>query len=299
MKVVQSTVKLAITGASGQLGQELINLSLDGVEIIGFTHQDLDVTDFDAVDRTIISLKPDVIINAAAFTDVEKAELSCELAHRVNGLGAENLACAANTVGAALIHISTDYVFDGKKQIAYCETDTPNPINQYGKSKMSGEQAVISHCQRHIIVRSSSLFSAAAKNFCRTMLQLGVSRSVLNIVSDQVSGPTSAADLAKGIMIIAKEIRNWPASSEKWGIYHFCGEPLVSWFQLAKQVVQSQSNKVLIAPNLTINPIQAKDYQSYVERPAFSGLDNSKINKVFGIKPSNWQHALTEIDFKL
>ncbi|MBE8168328.1 MAG: dTDP-4-dehydrorhamnose reductase [Shewanella sp.] len=301
MPTSKPPILILLTGASGQLGRELVALLTldDGVELIGLSHQDLDITDSEAVLKKIVDLNPDVIINAAAFTDVEAAESLCELAHQINCTGAGNLANASNAIGAGLIHVSTDYVFDGKKLTAYCETDNTNPLNQYGLSKLAGEQAVESLCQKHIIIRSSSLFSATSKNFCRTMLQLGISRSSINVVSDQITGPTSALDLAHGVIVIAKEIVKWSMNSEKWGVYHFCGEPYGSWYELAEKVIQLQSTKVPLTPNLVIQPILAKNYQSEVIRPAFSRLDNRKIDNVFGIKPSNWQKALTEIDFKL
>ena len=301
MPTSKPPIQVLLTGVSGQLGQELTKLlSLDdSVKLIGLSHQDLDITDSEAVYEKVAGLMPDAIVNAAAFTDVEAAESLCEFAHQVNCKGAGNLANASNAVGAALIHVSTDYVFDGKKPTAYCETDKTNPLNQYGLSKLAGEQTVESLCKKHIIIRSSSLFSELSKNFCRTMLQLGISRSSINVVSNQISGPTSALDLAHGIIIIAKEIVKWSLDSEKWGVYHFCGEPYASWYELAKQVIELQSTNVVLTPNLVVQPILAKDYRSEVIRPAFSGLNNSKIDKVFGIKPSNWQKALTEIDFKL
>jgi len=229
-------MKLLITGAHGQLGCELVEQSqLMGFAVQSPTHRQLDITDLESVKYFINLYKPSLVINAAAYTHVDKAETEKSLAFAVNKTGSANLARICSENGMPLVQISTDYVFDGKKSTSYCETDSISPLGVYGRSKAEGEIEIRSHLKEHIILRTSWLYGVHGQNFVKTMLKLAGAKKKIRVVSDQYGSPTSAADLAQTILTIADLLHQRPAVD--WGTYHYCGRGIISWYEFAKTIV--------------------------------------------------------------
>lgn len=268
--------------------------SPSGDEIRALDHRSLDVTDEAAVIREATIYQPDIIINASAYTAVDKAESEPELAFAVNKHGVRHLAKAAASVGAALIHISTDYVFSGDKRACYVESDPTGPAGVYGASKLAGEEEVRQHCKRHIILRTAWVFGEYGNNFVKTMIKLAGERDRLTIVGDQYGGPTSAADIAAAIYIIVKKIAE--KSHTAWGIYHYSGFPYVSWAEFAEALLMQAEASEVIARKPEISAIASSEWPTAAHRPANSRLDCSLIRQTFGIEPSDWQAALASID---
>ncbi|UCD78384.1 MAG: dTDP-4-dehydrorhamnose reductase [Desulfobacterales bacterium] len=283
-------MKILTYGASGQLGCELMRqgqaLSLD---MHGVAKPQTDITDVSQVESVFSSCHPDLAINAAAYTNVDGAESEPELAMAINKDGAANLArvCTANKI--PLIHISTDYVFDGTKRSPYRETDPVSPLGVYGRSKAEGESAVRSILDEHIIVRTSWLYSSHGHNFVKTMLKLAREKEQIQVVSDQYGSPTSAADLAAAILSLAEMFRQRRAIA--WGTYHYCGAGIVSWHGFARTIVEIGRQYVALKTT-RIEPIKTADYPTQAARPAYSALDCSLIRKHFGISAKPWRDSL-------
>lgn len=286
-------MKYLITGANGQIGHQLAAQLRGKAEVLATVRQTLDISNQKQVFETVNNFRPDVIINAAAYTAVDKAESETDLAFAVNESGAKYLAQAANEVGAAILHISTDYVFDGKGETPYRETDSAAPQNVYGKSKLAGEIAVQAACERHIILRTAWVFNEKGGNFVKTMLRLGASRDSLGVVADQFGAPTYAGDIAAALIKIAEKIIL--GQSDKFGVYHFSGSPYVSWYDFASEIfVQALAQNVL-AQIPILNAIATADYPTPASRPANSRLDCGKIQAAFGIEASDWRKALLNL----
>lgn len=280
-------MKILVTGAGGQVGQALQKLAPPhGIDIVALDRQALDITDKSAVRERVRDLSPDVVINAAAYTAVDKAEEEIDAAFAANAEGAENLALACAAGDIPLLHISTDFVFDGKKAGAYLEEDAVAPLSVYGKSKAEGEARVASVSHKYIILRTAWVFGGA-QNFVNTMLRLAKSHKELNIVDDQTGGPTAADDIAASLLKIAKDVQE--TGFQSWGIFHYCGAPAITWYGFAKAIFARCPE----VPKL--NPIPTEDYPVPAERPKNSVLDCSKINRVFGIDQPDWQKALSGI----
>lgn len=276
-------MNILITGAGGQVGQELQKLLPDANAL---THSQLDIGDISAVRNAVQAFKPHAIINAAAYTAVDKAEEEVEKAYLINHIGAKNLAIASEEQNAILLHISTDYVFDGKKTEPYSETDASNPQSVYGKSKLLGEQAILEHCEKTMILRTAWVFGRYGKNFVKTMLQLGTTRNHLRIVADQFGSPTEAQDIANALIYMAK--------NPQFGIYHYSGMPYVSWFEFAQKIFQAAHNQgILHAPQL--EAITSEEYPTAAKRPKNSRLNLDKIKNTFGILPCDWQSHLNDL----
>ena len=265
-----------ITGSNGQLGTELGKLFPDAIQV---DVNMLDITDFEAVQKFVKEYNVDTIINCAAYTAVDKAEDDVELAHKINVVGPENLAKS----GCKIIHISTDYVFDGKGYRPYIETDEANPISVYGKTKRLGEEAVLKYARLAVIIRTSWLYSAHGNNFVKTMRKLGAERDILTVVSDQVGTPTCASDLAKAILIISNNL-----TPETAGIYHFSNEGVCSWYDFASEIME------LSALKCKVKPIPSSAYKTKAQRPFYSVLDKTKIKETFGIQIPHWKESLKE-----
>ncbi len=281
-----------ITGANGQLGRELVRLGqvLD-VEVHGYNRQQLDITDENRIQQILMRVSPSVVINAAAYTHVDRAEDESDLAYAVNKIGPACLAryCADNRL--ALIHISTDYVFDGTKGRPYQESDPLAPLGVYGHSKAQGETAIRSILPKHIIVRTSWLYGVHHHNFVKTILKLASERSVLRVVADQFGSPTSAADLAQALLTIAKKIG--ATEDLDWGTYHFCGQGITTWYGLAEKILE------LAAPytELTTRQVEAittAEWPTPAKRPPYSVLDCKRLKSQFGIEPQPWQQSLQQ-----
>jgi len=287
-------MRILVTGCNGQVGFLLKKMLTNNAELQALTRQQLDICNENLVNETIYAFKPHVVVNAAAYTAVDKAENEQELAFAINSDGPKYLAKAANVVGAALIHISTDYVFEGDKSGPYLETDPVNPQGIYGKSKLAGEMAVSKHCARHIILRTAWVFGEHGNNFVKTMLRLGKERDTLSIVSDQFGGPTYAGDIAKIIIVIINKIK--VDKSIKWGGYHYSGTPYISWFEFAQNVFIKAKQHELMEDIPMLTAITSKEFPTPATRPVNSKLNCELIRAEFGIFPSDWQTELDNIN---
>jgi dTDP-4-dehydrorhamnose reductase len=288
-------MKILITGAGGQLGRELINQGqLKGFSVQAPSEDDMDITDLEKIDRCMDFHQPEVVINAAAYTQVDKAESEAALAFAVNTTGSANLArmCAKNKI--PLVHISTDYVFDGQKGTSYLETDAISPVGIYGRSKAEGEIEIRSHLKEHIILRTSWLYGIHGHNFAKTMLKLATTKPKIRVVADQYGSPTNAADLAQTILIISDRMQF--NNDVDWGTYHYCGQGVISWYNFAEKIV-GLARLYADVKTTRIEPITTADYPTRALRPIYSALDCSRIQKHFGINPKPWQKSL-EITIK-
>ena len=286
-----NTMKYLITGADGQIGNRLTALLHGKADVFAADRRTLDITRRDDVLQAALAFCPDVIINAAAYTAVDDAEREPEAAFAVNAAGAAHLAQAAQTVGAAMVQISTDYVFDGRRAAPYRETDQPSPLNVYGQSKYAGEQAVQAACARHLIVRTAWVFGKHGGNFVKTLLRLG-RQHVLNVVDDQRGNPTYADDAATALLHMAEQAAQGKAA---WGVYHFAGDTAVSRDEFARAVLVQAAAQRLLPRVPDVRPVSSRDYPSAAERPADSRLDCRKVQAAFGIAPSDWRAALHDL----
>ena len=267
-------MKILITGASGQLGLELSKLITDAI----LTDKDkLDITDPKTVNDFIDLNNIDTIINCAAYTAVDKAEDDRDMAYKINVIGSENLA----KTKCKLIHISTDYVFDGNSCKPYKPEDKTNPISVYGKTKLQGEEAILKNNKNIIIIRTAWLYSKNGNNFLKTMQKLGLEKENINVVYDQVGTPTFAGDLAKAIVEILPQI-----NKETAGIYHYTNEGVCSWYDFACKIMKLSNLKC------KVNPILSEQYPTKAIRPHYSVLDKSKIKKTFNLEIEHWEDAL-------
>ena len=285
--------KFLITGAHGQVGYCLTQQLQGKHEILAVDRDELDITDQSAVKNAVENFHPDVIINAAAHTAVDRAETEVELSEAINVKGPRYLAEAAKDVGATILHISTDYVFDGQREGKYKETDATDPQGVYGKTKVECEQAVAKANDKFIVLRTAWVFGEHGNNFVKTMLRLAKTRDTLGVVADQIGGPTYAGDIAASLIQIAEKII--AGEDVQYGIYHFTGEPYVSWCDFAKAIFDEAVSQNILEKAPHVNAITTADYPTPAKRPANSCLDLTKIQRVFGIQPSNWQKALKNI----
>jgi dTDP-4-dehydrorhamnose reductase len=281
--------EILITGANGQLGKELKELasSYRQFNFIFLSREDLPIHDFEQVQNFFKTSPPQYCINCAAYTAVDKAESEKELAVLINGVAVGLLAAACKEYDTKLIHISTDYVFDGAATTPYKEDTPPNPQSVYGASKLEGEKLAQQFDHPSIILRTSWVYSEFGKNFVKTMLKLMSEREQVNVVNDQLGSPTYAADLAEAILQII--------ASGKWqaGIYHYCNEGVITWYDFARAI------KELTGNNCRINPIPTSQYPTPAKRPAYSVLDTSKIRQIFGLELKEWKLSLTRCLEKL
>lgn len=280
-------MKVLLTGAKGQLGSCFQDRLPQGWEVLATDSDVLDITDLDKVKQAVAQFKPNVIVNAAAYTAVDKAESDRELAALINETGPKNLALAANDVGARLVHVSTDYVFDGKANEPYTESDPTNPLGVYGQTKLDGEVAVMGIQPDALIIRTAWVFSEYGNNFVKTMLRLGKERDALGIVADQRGCPTYAGDIAQAIIDLLKV-------NATGGIYHFCGDKEVAWSDFSRAIfdIAVKGNKLAKSP--VVNDIKTEDYPTPAERPQYSSLNCQKVISL-GISPSHWDHALVHV----
>ena len=285
--------KFLITGAKGQVGYCLTQQLQGKHEILAVDRDELDITDQSVVKNAVENFRPDVIINAAAHTAVDRAETEIELSEAINVKGPQYLAEAAKNVGAAILHISTDYVFDGQREGKYKETDATEPQGVYGKTKLAGEQAVANSNDKFIVLRTAWVFGEYGNNFVKTMLRLAKTRNTLGVVADQIGGPTYAGDIAASLIQIAEKII--AGEDVQYGIYHFTGEPYISWCDFAKAIFDEAVSQNVLEKSPLVNAITTADYPTPAKRPANSCLDLTKIQQVFGIQPSDWKKALKNI----
>lgn len=277
-------MNILVTGANGQLGREMQRLSAVSPNNYTFTDvAELDVTDAGAVRQAVAQTRAEVIVNCAAYTNVERAEEDEEAADRLNRGAAENLARAAEANGATLIHVSTDYVFDGTAHTPYTEDGTPSPLGAYGRTKLAGERAVMASGCRYLIFRTAWLYSEYGNNFLKTMLRLTSERDTLQVVFDQIGTPTYAGDLALALFSIIESERY--AGNE--GVYHFTDEGVCSWYDFARAIAEYAGNSAC-----DIRPCHSDEFPSKAVRPAYSVLDKTKIKETFGIVIPHWTDSL-------
>lgn len=292
-------MKVLITGSNGQVGSCLVKQlqSCPNTEVLSVDRNELDITSQSSVIKTVNEFKPNIIINAAAHTAVDKAETEVDLSYAINRDGPLYLAQAAENIGAALLHISTDYVFSGEKDGFYSETDTVNPQGVYGESKLAGENAVLKVCSKTIILRTAWVFGEDGNNFVKTMIRLAQQRDELGIVADQFGGPTYAGDIAAALITIAKDITEQGENfdSEKYGIYHFSGLPHTSWCGFAQTIFDKAVEQNVLKKSPLVKEINTEAYPTPARRPANSKLDTQKITKIFNVQASDWQRALNKL----
>jgi dTDP-4-dehydrorhamnose reductase len=280
-----NAIKVLITGGFGQLASALKQQQLaDTFQLFPYTSQALDITQAIQIEHIVKQIQPDVIINAAAYTAVDQAEDEKQKALQVNCDGVKNLAQAAAKHQIPLVHISTDYIFDGKSNTPYRENDLANPINHYGKSKWLGEQAIREYCENHIILRVSGVFSEFGHNFLKSILRLAKERESLRIVADQTTCPTYASDIANVIYaLITKSMR---------GTYHYCSQTPTTWHEFATAIIEQAKHTHTLAVKEII-PIAAADYATKAIRPMYSVLDSSNCCHALGITQSHWQNGIS------
>lgn len=274
--------KVLVTGGKGQLGQCLQSISNDfkTLDFVFLGSSDLDISKKKEVENYFSKNHFDYCINCAAYTAVDKAEEELELAKKVNVTGAKNLAIACKKNNSILIHISTDFIFDGTAKLPYTEEDTTNPISVYGKTKRDGELAIISNLPQHFIIRTSWLYSEFGSNFVKTMLRLSEEKKELSVVDDQTGCPTYAKDLAEVILKIIN------SQSKKFGIYHYSNQGEITWYDLAKEIFK-QSNA-----DINLYKTDSNTFKTLATRPKYSVLNTSKIHSLLKLEPIQWKKSL-------
>ena len=287
-------MKVLITGCYGQVGRELMALTSSyGYEAVGFDHDTLDITDPEAVQMVVQQQQPDAMINAAAYTAVDKAESDAEAAVAVNATGVAHLARCCADSNIPFVHISTDYVFDGDKEVAYCESDKVSPLGVYGETKLAGEEEVRNNCEKYYILRTSWVFSAHGNNFVKTMLRLGAEREELGIVADQRGKPTSATEIAKTIYVMLS------SDKQAWGTYHLAQPEATSWFGFAEAIFAEARKQDVELKISTLKAIQTSDYPTPAKRPKNSVLNCNKLENRFDLKIKPWPESLSEVIRKI
>jgi dTDP-4-dehydrorhamnose reductase len=275
------TKKIIVTGANGQLGQEFQKVTNPDLEFTFLSRTQLDITDTEKVHDAIEQIKPDVIINCAAYTAVDRAEEEVGQAFKINDHGSNNLAITADRLSAKLIHISTDYVYHIEKDTPLVETDICNPQGIYGKSKRAGELSIASQLENHIILRVSWLYGTQQKNFVKTMLRLGADRDALNIVNDQIGAPTYTGDVVEAITKLIKE------KDELQGIYNYCNTGTTNWCDFAQEIFKQAD----ISCN--VSGISTEAYGAPAPRPLWSVMSTDKISEALDITIPHWSDSLS------
>ena len=291
-------MKLLVTGHTGQVAQSLVDLACNDIAVVALGRPELDITDRASIDQAIADHGPDIVVSAGAYTAVDKAESNEAAAFAVNRDGAGNVAAAAAAASLPVIHISTDYVFDGEKPDPYVETDPPAPQGVYGASKLAGEAAVLAASPSAIVLRTAWIFSPYGNNFLKTMLRLAVDRDVLRVVADQHGNPTYATDIAGGIIAVARRLVAEPIDQANLehgaiarGIFHMAAAGETSWAGFAEEILaRSKEHEGSFA---RVEPIGTSDYPTPARRPANSRLDCTRFAETFGHSLPNWHNGLT------
>ena len=287
-------MKILITGAQGQVGKELVSIANQrGFDVIAAGQTELDITQLKNIESYVEVHQPDLVINAAAYTAVNKAEEEQDITYAINRDGTANLAAVSKEKNIPLLHISTDYVFDGTKSEAYSENDAVSPLGIYGISKWQGEETIRQTLPEHIILRVAWVFGAQGNNFVKTMLRLAKDRDQLSGVADQFGRPSPAKDIAKTLIILAEQYQK--EKTLEWGTYHYCGDEKVSWCGFAKEILKQAKEQGLIEKDIKVNAITTAEYQDPTKRPANSMLDCEKIKNTFGIEMPSWKESLNQV----
>lgn len=286
-------MKILITGINGQVGSQLlktleggdsilgeINTAYKEMEIIGTDKNELDITDTEKVEEYLRKCKPDLVINAAAYTNVDGCEENEELAFKVNSLGVKNLAIACEQIGAKLMHISTDYVFSGENKIPYIESDSPNPISVYGKSKLQGEEYLKSFCSKYFVFRTSWVYGYNGKNFVKTIMKYAKERGILKVVDDQRGNPTNAEELVYHILKVVL--------TEEYGVYHCTGNGDCTWYEFACEIVKQAGIEC------KVEAVTSDEFPQKAARPSYSCMDNMRLRDTVGDEMRGWRVALSD-----
>ncbi|MCA0425472.1 MAG: dTDP-4-dehydrorhamnose reductase [Proteobacteria bacterium] len=283
-------MRLVVTGRAGQVTRALQAAAGHGVVVIPAGRPEIDLLHPDGVDVALAALSPDVVVNAAAFTAVDLAETEREAAFAINGAGAGAVARAAARLAVPVIHLSTDYVFDGTNPVPYVETDAVAPANVYGQSKLAGERAVAAATDNHAILRTSWVYAAAGKNFVATMLRLAETRDEVGVVSDQQGAPTYAPDIADAVIAVARNLVADPHEPRLRGIFHMTGAGATTWAGFAEAIFARAGARRL--PRARVRPILTADYPTPARRPANSRLDCGRLTSTHGVTLPDWRDAL-------
>ncbi len=282
-------MKVLITGAAGQLGSELQRRTPAGAEVVALDRRHLDLTDEPAVHAAVEKLHPAVIINAAAYTAVDRAESEPEQAQRVNAVAPAHLATAASRIGARLLHVSTDYVFSGEAARPYTTDDAPAPLGVYGHSKLEGERAVLEQLPaQSVVLRVSWLYGPRGQNFLLTMLRLMKERGAVRVVADQIGCPTSTASAADALWALA-------ARPQLTGLFHWSEAGVASWYDFAVAIAEEAATGALLPPNVSVTPITTAEYPTPARRPRFSLLDSRRTREVLELQPVHWRGGLRSV----
>jgi dTDP-4-dehydrorhamnose reductase len=283
-------LRIAVTGTQGQVVRSLLERGpTRGVEVVAIGRPALDLSDPATIEPAITAARADLLVSAAAMTDSEEAEAHPALADAVNAKGACALASCARKLGIPIIHLSTDYVFDGSNHTPYRESDPVAPLNAYGRSKAAGERAVAAAQPAHAILRVAWVYSPFGRNFVTTMLHLAKERREIRVVDDQVGSPTSAADIADGILTVALNMTGGP---DRYGVFHMAGSGVATRAELAEAIFSL--SQAAGGASARVVPIKTADYRSSVQRPAYSPLDCSKIAAVHGVTLPPWRSSLQQ-----
>ena len=277
-----------VTGRAGQLAQSLVEAAAcRRVDVVAVGRPDLDLADRASIEASIARVAPSIVVNAAAYTAVDKAESEPEQARAINADGAQHVAAQCERLGIPLIHISTDYVFDGRKAGPYLEDDDVGPTGVYGHSKLEGERRVASACSRSIILRTAWVYSPFGHNFVKTMLRLAAARPEIAVVDDQIGCPTYAPHLADAVLAVAERVLTDLPNREPWGIYHAAGQGEASWCTFAREIFQCSAR--LGGPTAEVRAITTAEYPTAARRPANSRLDCGKLARTLGVRLADWR----------
>lgn len=285
---------IALIGSGGMLGSDVANTCrCEGMTFTEFDMPDTDIGDYELTRQQLLDTGPRIVVNCAAYTAVDRAEEEPDTAARVNTGGPANLASICNELDIPLIHISTDYVFDGMATVPYTEQDTTSPRSMYGRTKLDGEQRIRELHRHYVILRTAWLYGIHGSSFVSTIRRLGKERRELTVVNDQWGSPTWAADLADAIVRIIDRIDSG-LSDELWGTYHYTGDGVTTWYHFAETIIEEcREHEGMMVQ--TIIPITTAEYPTLAQRPAYSVLDCRKIGRVFGIEQRNWRSSLKKM----
>jgi len=289
-------VRIVVTGQAGQVVTSLLERAGGQHEVIALGRPTLDLADLASIEPALRAARPDVVVSAAAYTAVDKAESERAAAFAINGAGAGEVARVAHELLVPVIHISTDYVFDGTKSAPYVESDPVAPLGVYGESKLAGEQAVLAAHPGAVILRTAWVYSPFGANFVKTMLRLAESRDELGVVGDQIGNPTSALDIADAVIAVAEALVEHPSQTTR-GVFHMTGSGEGSWADLAEAVFAASA--AAGGPSAKVNAIGTKDYPTPAARPANSRLECGALERAYGVRLPDWRQSVTQVVARL
>ena len=284
-------MRVLVTGSHGQVGSEVSSVADETFKVSPYGHRDLDITNAEAIERRFDEAMPDLVVNCAAYTAVDRAEDESDLAYAVNGKALALLGRVCADRGIGIIHLSTDYVFDGRKPTPYVEDDAPNPLGVYGASKLAGEEQLRAATDRHVILRVSWVFGRLGRSFVDTVLRLARSRKTLTVVDDQIGAPSPANAVADVVRRIAESVHT---TDENWGTYHFSTVPTLSWCAFARRIVSAAAQIGLLENVPEVQPITTAEWPTKAARPLNSRLDSTKAERAFAYEPQRWDCDLQD-----